>query len=103
VETPGLFLISVRALHFPTWDAQPEEAKRVYRRPMENYSGFLDHTDAQVGRVIDAIATSGELDNTLVFYVVGDNGASGEGLHLSRQRPSAVCAAGTRIAVLRIP
>ena len=46
---------------------------------MENYSGFLDHTDEQVGRLISAIEKSGQMENTLVFYIVGDNGASGEG------------------------
>ena len=46
---------------------------------MENYSGFLEHTDVQVGRLIAAIEKAGELDNTLIFYIVGDNGASGEG------------------------
>ena len=46
---------------------------------MENYSGFIDHTDEQVGRLVAAIEKSGELDNTLIFYIIGDNGASGEG------------------------
>ena len=46
---------------------------------MENYSGFLDHTDEQVGRLIAALEKSGEIDNTLIFYIVGDNGASAEG------------------------
>ncbi len=48
-------------------------------RLMENYSGFLEHTDVEIGRLIAAIEKSGEMDNTLVFYIVGDNGASGEG------------------------
>ena len=43
------------------------------------FAGFLSHTDAEVGRVIDAIAQLGELDNTLVFFIAGDNGASAEG------------------------
>ena len=46
---------------------------------MENYTGYLEYTDAQIGRVIDAVAASGELDNTLIIYIVGDNGASAEG------------------------
>jgi arylsulfatase A-like enzyme len=71
--------LTPRPDEIPAWDAQSEDAKRVYRRLMENYSGFLDHTDEQVGRLISAIEKSGQLDNTLVFYVVGDNGASGEG------------------------
>ncbi len=46
---------------------------------MEVYAGFLEHTDHHVGRVIDAIEQIGVLDNTIVFYIVGDNGTSAEG------------------------
>lgn len=46
---------------------------------MENYAGYMDYTDAEVGRYLDSLRQSGELDNTLVMYVVGDNGASAEG------------------------
>lgn len=76
---PATAKLTPRPAEIPAWDAQPEAAKRVYRRLMENYSGFLDHTDEQVGRLIAAIEKSGQLDNTLVLYIVGDNGASGEG------------------------
>lgn len=71
--------LTPRPAEIPGWNAQPEDAKRVYRRLMENYSGFLDHTDEQVGRLIAALEASGEMDNTLIFYIVGDNGASAEG------------------------
>jgi arylsulfatase len=76
---PASAKLTPRPAEIPAWDAQPEAAKRVYRRLMENYSGFLDHTDEQVGRLIAAIEKSGQLDDTLVLYIVGDNGASGEG------------------------
>jgi arylsulfatase A-like enzyme len=46
---------------------------------MEVYAGFLEHTDFQVGRLVDALEDLGVLEDTLVFYVVGDNGASAEG------------------------
>ena len=46
---------------------------------METYAGFAEHTDAEVGRIVDALAAMGELDNTLVLYILGDNGASAEG------------------------
>ena len=46
---------------------------------MENYAAYMAYTDFQVGRLIDSLAASGELDNTLVMYIVGDNGASAEG------------------------
>ncbi len=71
--------LTPRPKELPAWDDQPENAKRVYRRLMENYSGFLEHTDVEVGRLLAAVEKSGELDNTLIFYIVGDNGASGEG------------------------
>ena len=57
----------------------PDELKPVLEREMEVYAGFLEHTDFHVGRVIDAIEDLGVLDNTLIYYIVGDNGASAEG------------------------
>ncbi|TMC23327.1 MAG: arylsulfatase [Chloroflexi bacterium] len=60
------------------WDALPEDEKQLYRRMAEVYAGFLSHTDHQIGRIIDYLEESGQLDNTLVI-VVSDNGASGEG------------------------
>jgi arylsulfatase A-like enzyme len=71
--------LTPRPKEIPAWADQSENARRVYRRLMENYSGFLEHTDVEVGRLIAAIAKAGEMDNTLIFYIVGDNGASGEG------------------------
>ncbi|PTR26601.1 arylsulfatase [Rhodococcus sp. OK519] len=63
----------------PAWEDMDELLLPVLRRQMENYAGFLEHTDHQVGRVVDAIEQVGALDDTLVFYVIGDNGASAEG------------------------
>ena len=57
----------------------PDELKPVLARQMEVYAGFLEHTDHHVGRVIDAIEDLGVLDNTLIYYIIGDNGASAEG------------------------
>lgn len=71
--------LTPRPPEIPAWDDQPEEAKKIYRRLMENYSGFLDQADEQVGRLISTLEASGEMDNTLVLYIVGDNGASAEG------------------------
>ena len=53
--------------------------KPVLEREMEVYGGFLSHTDHQVGRVIDAIEDLGIMDDTLIFVIIGDNGASAEG------------------------
>jgi arylsulfatase A-like enzyme len=63
----------------PAWDDMPEELKPVLERQMEVYAGFLEHTDFHVGRLIDAIDGIGALDNTIVYYIIGDNGASAEG------------------------
>ena len=61
------------------WEDMPEELKPVLARQMEVYAGFLEHTDFHVGRVIDTIEDLGVLDNTIVYYIIGDNGASAEG------------------------
>jgi arylsulfatase len=57
----------------------PEELKPVLRREMEVYAGFLEFTDHHVGRVIDALEKLHLLDDTLIYYIIGDNGASAEG------------------------
>jgi arylsulfatase A-like enzyme len=57
----------------------PEVLKPVLARQMEVYAGFLEHTDHHVGRLIDALADLEVLDDTLVYYIIGDNGASTEG------------------------
>ena len=57
----------------------PDDLKPVLARQMEVYAGFMEHTDHHVGRLIDALAELEILDDTLVYVMVGDNGASGEG------------------------
>lgn len=61
------------------WDKLSADEKRLFARQMEVFAGFAEHTDHEVGRLIQAIEALGQLDNTLVFYQVGDNGASAEG------------------------
>jgi len=63
----------------PAWDSLGEDERRVAARMMEVYAGFLAHTDAQVGKLVQALKDSGQFDNTLFIYIVGDNGGSGEG------------------------
>ena len=52
------------------------EQKRLFERQMETFAGFAEHTDAEVGRLVAQLERIGALDNTLFFYIVGDNGAS---------------------------
>jgi arylsulfatase len=61
------------------WDELTPNEKKLFTRQMEVFAGFAQYTDAEVGRLVDAVAAMGQLDNTLVFYVLGDNGASAEG------------------------
>ena len=63
----------------PAWDDMPEDLKPVLRRQMEVYAGFLEFTDHHVGRLVDALRDLEVLDDTLVYYIIGDNGASAEG------------------------
>ncbi|WP_086084750.1 arylsulfatase [Mycobacterium pseudoshottsii] len=63
----------------PAWDDMPDELKPVLARQMEIYAGFLEQTDHEVGRLVGAIDDLGVLDDTLIYYIIGDNGASAEG------------------------
>ncbi len=71
--------LTTRHAEIPAWDDMPDDLKPVLEREMEVYAGFLEHTDHHVGRVIDAIDDLGVLDNTIIYYIIGDNGASAEG------------------------
>ena len=61
------------------WEDMPDELKPVLERQMEVYAGFLEHTDRQVGRLVDTLEDLEILDDTIVYYIIGDNGASAEG------------------------
>ncbi len=63
----------------PAWDSLTPEQKRFASRQMEAYVAFLAHTDDQIGRLVKELKASGQFDNTLFVYIVGDNGASAEG------------------------
>jgi arylsulfatase A-like enzyme len=71
--------LTARPEEIPAWDEIPEDLKAVLSRQMEVYAGFLEHTDHHVGRLVDALEDLGILEDTLVYYIVGDNGASAEG------------------------
>ena len=64
---------------YPAWDGLSDAERRLYARQMEVFAGFSENADWNVGRLLDAVEEMGELDNTLVVYIWGDNGASMEG------------------------
>ena len=64
-----------------SWESIPEDERPFQRRLMEVFAGFTEHADYNAGRIIDEIERQGKLDNTLIFYIWGDNGSSAEGLN----------------------
>ena len=71
--------LTVRPGEIPGWDDMADDLKPVLARQMEVYAGFLEHTDHHVGRLLDAMEELGVLDDTLIYVIIGDNGASAEG------------------------
>ncbi|MFL9584139.1 arylsulfatase [Stenotrophomonas sp. AB1(2024)] len=71
--------LTPRHEQIPAWDTMPEEMKPVLRRQMEVYAGFLEYADHHVGRLLDTLEQLNLTDDTLIYYVIGDNGASAEG------------------------
>jgi arylsulfatase len=86
---PAGTAMTARPEEIPAWEDYPDRYKPVARRLMEVFAGFLAHTDAQIHRVIEAVEQLGVMDNTLVIYITGDNGASAEGtIHGAWSAPS---------------
>jgi arylsulfatase A-like enzyme len=71
--------LTARPGEIPAWDDMPGGLKPVLARQMEVFAGFLEHTDHHVGRLVQALQDLEVLDDTLVYYIIGDNGASAEG------------------------
>ena len=71
--------LTPRPAEIPAWDDMSDVQKRLFERQMETFAGFASHTDHEVGRLVAQLEAIGELDNTIFFYIVGDNGASAEG------------------------
>jgi len=63
----------------PDWDTLSATEKKLFARQMEVFAGYGEYTDAEIGRLVQAIGDLGQLDKTLIFYILGDNGASAEG------------------------
>src|SRR5690606_297734 len=70
--------LSARDPDVKPWDSCSPDEKRLYARMMEVFAGFLEHTDHHIGRLLDYLESTGQLDNTLIM-VISDNGASAEG------------------------
>lgn len=71
--------LTKRHQEIPSWDSMAAEMKPVLARQMEIYAGFLSHTDQQIGRLMDTVTDLNILDDTLIYIIIGDNGASAEG------------------------
>jgi arylsulfatase len=78
---PASTKLTPRAPTMAAWASIPEEEKPFQRRLMEVFAGYTEHADTQAGRLIDELERLGIRDNTLIFYIWGDNGSSSEGLH----------------------
>jgi arylsulfatase A-like enzyme len=76
---PANAQLTKRPNEIPSWDSQTPDQKKLEARQMETFAGFCEHTDEQIGRLVEALRAMGSFDNTLFFYIVGDNGASAEG------------------------
>ena len=74
-------LLTPRPASMASWDSIPDAEKPFQRRLMEVFAGFTEHADVNAGKVIAEIERQGKLDNTLIFYIWGDNGSSSEGLY----------------------
>ena len=61
------------------WDTLSADEKKLFARQMEVYAAFGEYADNEIGRLFDAVGATGQLDNTLIFYILGDNGSSAEG------------------------
>jgi arylsulfatase len=76
---PANTQLTKRPEQIPAWDSLSADQKRLYAHMMEVYAGALSYADNQIGRLLDSLEQSGQLDNTIVFFIMGDNGASAEG------------------------
>jgi arylsulfatase A-like enzyme len=76
---PANTQLTKRPDQLPAWDSLSSDQKRLYARVMEVYAATLSHADNQIGRLLDSVQESGQLENTLVIFLMGDNGASAEG------------------------
>jgi arylsulfatase len=76
---PADTVLTPRPKEIPAWSDMTPDQRRLFERQMETFAGFAEQTDYEIGRLVDQLEKIGALENTLLFYIVGDNGASAEG------------------------
>ena len=76
---PANTVLAAKPADIKDWEKLTPDEKRLFERQMEVFAGFAEHTDYEVGRLVDALEARGELSNTVFIYIVGDNGSSAEG------------------------
>ena len=92
---PANARLTARPAQIPAWDSLTADQKRLYAHMMEVYAASLAYVDYNIGRVLAAVDETGEMDNTLIIYEMGDNGASGEGTLQGLANEVGVAANGT--------
>jgi arylsulfatase A-like enzyme len=88
--------LTPRNANVPPWDSLTADQKKLFAREMEVYAGGLSQADYNIGRVIDAVKETGQLDNTIIIYIMGDNGASAEGSYLGTTNEVATTGNGVK-------
>jgi arylsulfatase len=76
---PAGTTLAPKADAIKNWDALTEDEQTLFKRQAEVFAAFMEYTDHEIGRLFDSINEIGQLENTLIFYIAGDNGTSGEG------------------------
>ncbi|WP_129781955.1 arylsulfatase [Peristeroidobacter soli] len=76
---PANAMLTPRPAEVPAWESLTASQRQLYARQMEVYAGFIAHTDHEVGRLLQVVRSTADSDNTLILYIVGDNGAAGIG------------------------
>ncbi len=76
---PADAVLTARPAEIPAWDETPQNMRPIFAREMEVYAAFLEHVDHHLGRLVDALKDLEVLDDTLIYLIIGDNGASAEG------------------------
>jgi arylsulfatase len=88
--------LTQRPVGIPAWETLSADQKKIYARFMEAYAGALSYADYNIGRVLDAVEKTGEMDNTIIIYIQGDNGSSAEGTINGTTNEAATAANGVQ-------